>query len=414
MRARDIIKLTTFHDELNPELWQENNLKREVEYKLLQIAKEFIEFIDIPDLKLEDITISGSNCSYNYNDQSDIDLHLIVDSDQPCWEPLNALFMAKKSLFNDQHDIKIRGNAVEVYVQDAKQPHISNGIYSVIRDKWIKQPKKITDTPDKTNALHKYQFLKHEIEQAIASDDPTAIVKTQARIKDMRKAGLAKNGEFGAENLAFKMLRNDGSLEDLYNAATVAQDKRLSLPENDNLIEAVSGKDMLRIFRKQHWDDPGSNPEMDQYILSHDWGIRMIQPSEIPDEEELFDIDDPFGRIIEIDPAAVRYHAKDIARGSTAPIIMGPGKNIIDGNHRAQAAKAMNKPIQAYVPMEKVDENFADGKIKGKSRPGRVKKAGASCKGSVTSLRQKAKKYGGERGKMYHWCANMKSGRNKG
>ena len=59
-----------------------------------------------------------------------------------------------------------------------------------------------------------------------------------------------------------------------------------------------------------------------------------------------------------------------------------------------------------------VGENFADGKVKGKSRPGRVKRAGASCKGSVTSLRQKAKQ-GGEKGKMYHWCANMKSGRNK-
>jgi len=58
-------------------------------------------------------------------------------------------------------------------------------------------------------------------------------------------------------------------------------------------------------------------------------------------------------------------------------------------------------------------ENFADGKKKGKSRPGRVKRAGASCKGSVSSLRAKAKKYSGERGKMYHWCANMKSGRNK-
>jgi len=58
-------------------------------------------------------------------------------------------------------------------------------------------------------------------------------------------------------------------------------------------------------------------------------------------------------------------------------------------------------------------ENFADGKKKGKSRPGRVKKSGASCKGSVTSLRSKAKKYSGERGKMYHWCANMKSGQKK-
>ena len=58
-------------------------------------------------------------------------------------------------------------------------------------------------------------------------------------------------------------------------------------------------------------------------------------------------------------------------------------------------------------------ENFADGKKKGKSRPGRVKKAGASCKGSVSSLRAKAKKHGGEKGKMYHWCANMKGGKKK-
>lgn len=60
-----------------------------------------------------------------------------------------------------------------------------------------------------------------------------------------------------------------------------------------------------------------------------------------------------------------------------------------------------------------VDENFADGKVKGKSRPGRVKRAGASCKGSVTDLRRKAKNASGEKAKMYHWCANMKSGRKK-
>jgi len=58
-----------------------------------------------------------------------------------------------------------------------------------------------------------------------------------------------------------------------------------------------------------------------------------------------------------------------------------------------------------------VAENFADGKVKGKSRPGRVKRSGASCKGSVTHLRKMAKKYSGERGKMYRWCANMKGGK---
>jgi 4a-hydroxytetrahydrobiopterin dehydratase len=60
-----------------------------------------------------------------------------------------------------------------------------------------------------------------------------------------------------------------------------------------------------------------------------------------------------------------------------------------------------------------LDENFADGKKKGKSRPGRVKRSGASCNGSVTSLRKRAKNSSGEKARMYHWCANMKSGRKK-
>jgi hypothetical protein len=61
----------------------------------------------------------------------------------------------------------------------------------------------------------------------------------------------------------------------------------------------------------------------------------------------------------------------------------------------------------------KTDENFADGKVKGKSRPGRVKRAGASCDGSVTDLRARAKNSSGEKAKMYHWCANMKAGKKK-
>lgn len=60
---------------------------------------------------------------------------------------------------------------------------------------------------------------------------------------------------------------------------------------------------------------------------------------------------------------------------------------------------------------ELYDENYADGKVKGKSRPGRVKKSGASCNGSVTDLRRKAKNASGEKAKMYHWCANMKGGK---
>jgi hypothetical protein len=55
------------------------------------------------------------------------------------------------------------------------------------------------------------------------------------------------------------------------------------------------------------------------------------------------------------------------------------------------------------------NENFADGRKPG--RKGLSKRRGVNCKLSVTKLRQIAKKSSGERRRMAHWCANMKSAR---
>jgi hypothetical protein len=73
----------------------------------------------------------------------------------------------------------------------------------------------------------------------------------------------------------------------------------------------------------------------------------------------------------------------------------------------------MHPGVAAALENITMNENFADGKVKGKSRPGRVKRAGASCNGSVTDLRQRAKNASGEKARMYHWCANMKAGKKK-
>ena len=104
-----------------------------------------------------------------------------------------------------------------------------------------------------------------------------------------------------------------------------------------------------------------------------------------------------------------------VLEGDYAPLQIDRRGRVINGHHRLDALRLVGEEY-ARVHMiddvvENIQENFADGKKKGKSRPGRVKKSGASCNGSVTSLRAKAKKASGERAKMYHWCANMKGGK---
>jgi hypothetical protein len=58
-----------------------------------------------------------------------------------------------------------------------------------------------------------------------------------------------------------------------------------------------------------------------------------------------------------------------------------------------------------------VGENFADGKKPG--RKGLAKRMGVNTKASVSSLRKTAKNSSGEKARMAHWLANMKSGRDK-
>jgi len=90
----------------------------------------------------------------------------------------------------------------------------------------------------------------------------------------------------------------------------------------------------------------------------------------------------------------------------------GPGTMLYDGkyNQILWSIKKLGIPDEVAF-LDTVKENFADGRVKGKSRPGRVKRSGASCNGSVTDLRARAKRASGEKARMYHWCANMKSGK---
>jgi hypothetical protein len=116
----------------------------------------------------------------------------------------------------------------------------------------------------------------------------------------------------------------------------------------------------------------------------------------------------------------LKQHPESLAKLPPIQVINGQFK---DGAHRVSAVWLLQQRMDPKNPLWKnaklnvqfaqqdMAENFADGRVKGKSRPGRVKRSGASCAGSVTDLRAKARKYGGERGKMYHWCANMKGGK---
>lgn len=202
------------HDTLNPKLYNGMEMKQEVFDKLTEIYKEFLDFIDIP-LNIVDVEVVGSNASYNYNENSDIDLHIIVNSEVTYVEPtiLRQLYNDRKGAFNRDYDITVEGIPVELYIEDVNDGNATNGRYSLLEQRWIVEPQPIHyDIPDISQDLMSYQ---EKCSELLASDNAEEVRQFINDLYMLRKLGLAESGEASVGNLVFKELRSMNMLQDL-------------------------------------------------------------------------------------------------------------------------------------------------------------------------------------------------------
>jgi hypothetical protein len=232
MRATDLVKGNiAYHETLNTEVWQGTELRVDVRYKLLEIAKRFIEYLEVPNFKLEDIILRGSLVNYNYTQYSDFDLHIVTDFAALNTDITEAFYLAKKKIWNDDHDITIKGHEVELYVEDLGAKNVSEGTYSVLDAEWIKTPTYNPPTIDDRAVTAKARDLIAQINRAVKLGSVLDLQRLQDKIKVMRQSGLDASGEFSTENLAFKIVRNKGYMNKLYKNKNAKFDQELSLDE---------------------------------------------------------------------------------------------------------------------------------------------------------------------------------------
>jgi predicted nucleotidyltransferase len=245
MNTSDILKSFESQDELNPKIWEKDGksytMRPEVREKLLETANIFIDFLGV-DVIITDIIMIGSLVNYNWSKFSDIDLHIVVNFNQ---FPENSrdlyleFFDLKKVIFNQRHNIKMFGYDVECFVQREDETTFSSGIYSILYDMWMNEPKKTSkETLDKELIKEKAKQWMRIIDGVvdnIEDEDPeeikSIVKKYKEKLKNFRNCGLEKNGEMSIENLVFKLLRRNGYVEKLYELPTEIIDKKLSMKQ---------------------------------------------------------------------------------------------------------------------------------------------------------------------------------------
>ena len=240
--GKQVDTLMTFdvRPSLNQRVWdKEVGVRRGVRGALMEIVDEFLEGLDL-DLDVKDIVITGSIANYNWSRFSDIDVHIVLDFEEvnDNKEMVKKFFDAVRANWNKLHTILVKGHEVEIYIQDAHEPHISTGVYSLLNDEWLVKPKKIKPAIDRCTAVKKMKQLSREVAKLAAiheRGDYEAAYEFAQRIKEkikkMRQAGLEATGIYSPENLAFKMLRRSGEIQELFDIYTQAYDRLYSLDQ---------------------------------------------------------------------------------------------------------------------------------------------------------------------------------------
>ena len=235
---------------LPPKIWKdEDTLDSKVRLKLLDIADDFWEFVNLTWVEPKGIIMTGSLCNYNWSEFSDVDLHLIVDFDEidEKTEFVKQYLDSKKNEWNNEHEkLKIMGYPVELYVQDTKDDVEAGGIYDLEENKWVRHP-----NPDniKSIGLDKFGIKDKAAEiMTIIDDMHDALISTDDshkteeigddakylwdKVKEMRKNGLGKKGESSPGNVCYKILRRTGYLDKLWKLRTLCYDKTNSITES--------------------------------------------------------------------------------------------------------------------------------------------------------------------------------------
>lgn len=231
--------------ELNPKFFNGDTLKSEIRLKLLDIADDFWNDLNITWVKPIDIVITGSIVNYNWSKYSDIDIHIIVDYREISEnDDLTGNYLSSKgSLWQKSHEIDIYGYPVELYVENIDEPSDSSGVYSLETNDWLIKPTEF-DEPNlnkkklqlvSSKIMTKIDNLELKINNDELTDSQLDDITKKLnfiidKLKHLRKTGLkTKNKEFSFGNILWKILRRAEYIDKIFNLLDKIYDKKMSL-----------------------------------------------------------------------------------------------------------------------------------------------------------------------------------------
>lgn len=225
--------------DLNSKFFDGMKLKPRIRKSMLNLFNFMISKLPFEN-KIQEYILEknfvGSMTSFQWSDESDIDLHLVVDDEQLAedhnLDSIETLQILRNSIKKLNDKFYMLGYQIEFYIQGKNEPFYSDGVYNIEYNTWIKSPtiqkydkekvkeaKELAKSYKKyiskkiTSILKKYKKNKKNIENL--KNDLDYIKNERERIREERNKAIYIEGSNSIINMKFSFLRRLGILKKL-------------------------------------------------------------------------------------------------------------------------------------------------------------------------------------------------------
>jgi predicted nucleotidyltransferase len=217
------------HKKLSNEIWSEDGekIKKENKKFILDNFYKWVDKIGLDKDKIGKIVVVGSTTTFQYTDNSDIDVNIIIDLSDDKIREYGRMLPNGNNLPGTKHP-------VNYYLSnDEKQFEVKQAIYDLNKDKWVKKAKLSDVKVPYSYVLEIAKFFMDGIDERIQAYERTQmeleIYKTYLKEKD----DINVDPDHIQKMISHKELQSKATLDAIHVAHKLAKSFRKKAFEDD-------------------------------------------------------------------------------------------------------------------------------------------------------------------------------------
>ena len=260
---------------MNKNLWIDMGLNPKIRLQLLDIVDCFWDEMGLSWVKPSDYLLVGSICNYNWEENSPVEVCIIVDFSKVGERKdfVEEYFRTKEDEWRNNHKkLNVLGHSLLIRICDEKDKLSYNGVYSLEKNKWVEEP--TDENKDKVKKEAKEKSLKiisdidslyHRLKKT-NDKHKVEVIKNDANEIIKKLSSLKINTEQSVDRYVYEILSATRYMDKIVDLYMDIFDSLYSIDKSINEEVVADGNSEHNMYEKR-WKK--EREDLKQFISSY-------------------------------------------------------------------------------------------------------------------------------------------------